>query len=284
MSLEGPQRLTLALALAVSPGCRSRRASPPPPPLGVLHPSSVTEDPRVSDPDNPVWRELWARSTDPGRDRSTSMVRLLDHLRPAPGERLGDLGAGAGYLTFRLAELVGQGGMVYATDTDGALLRWIVWEARRRGVANVQARRVSPERVGLDPGSVDALVLCNVYLFDRGREGSLRGWLREAWEALRPGGRFVVLDDFFRSAPFRVCESCPVARQLTPEEVALLAPGRFQVERRERVAVARVFRPGEAPGYLFTLRRLSPSRDPGGAGSATPSPGGGSPSREPGGD
>src|SRR5437762_12967694 len=52
----------------------------------------------------------------PEREKEEQPARLLDILKLKPGEVVADVGAGSGYLTFRVAERVGPAGKVLAVD------------------------------------------------------------------------------------------------------------------------------------------------------------------------
>src|SRR5207253_7321179 len=52
----------------------------------------------------------------PEREQEEQPTKLLDTLKPKAGEVVADVGAGSGYLTFRLAERVGPTGKVLAVD------------------------------------------------------------------------------------------------------------------------------------------------------------------------
>jgi SAM-dependent methyltransferase len=54
-------------------------------------------------------------------DKFTAPVFAL--LDPKPGEKILDLGCGSGELTVKLAEIVGQGGVVVGTDYSESMVR-----------------------------------------------------------------------------------------------------------------------------------------------------------------
>lgn len=108
-------------------------------------------------------------------------------LHIAPGAVVADVGAGAGYLTHRLAAAAGPNGRVVATDIDAASLARI--GARGPGEAPIVTRAVSPTDPGLEPGRYDLILLSEVdhLLVDRA------AFLRALVPALKPGtGRVAV--------------------------------------------------------------------------------------------
>jgi SAM-dependent methyltransferase len=110
------------------------------------------------------------------RDRLRQPDRVIAALGLAAGQRVADIGAGHGYLTFR----------VVATDIDGAALAAL--RAHRPARANVVVRRVAAEDPGLEPAAFDLLLLSEVdhELADR------VGYLRRLRAALAPDGRLAV--------------------------------------------------------------------------------------------
>jgi predicted methyltransferase len=123
---------------------------------------------------------------------------LIARLGLRPGERVADVGAGRGYLTWRLARAVAPGGSVLATDIDPGALAAIesakVPEPER---ARVQVRRVRASDPGLEPGAYDLVLLSDVdqYLPDR------VDYLRRLAPALAPGGRIAVVNRRTYRAP-----------------------------------------------------------------------------------
>jgi predicted methyltransferase len=118
------------------------------------------------------------------RDRLRQPARLVAALGLAPGQWVADVGAGRGYLTFRLADAVGPGGHVVATDIDHAALAAL----RAEGRANVEARQVAPDEPGLEPARYHLILLSEVdhYLPDRA------AYFQKLRTSLAPGGRLAV--------------------------------------------------------------------------------------------
>jgi predicted methyltransferase len=132
------------------------------------------------------------------RDRFRHPDRVVAALGLAPGQRVADVGAGPGYLTFRLADAVGPRGRVVATDVDDSALAAL--RAHQPARASVVIRKVAPDDPGLEPASYDLVLLSEVdhYLPDRVE------YLRKLRAALAPGGRIAVTNRRWFRAPLIV--------------------------------------------------------------------------------
>src|SRR5215467_1797195 len=73
----------------------------------------------------------------PEREAEEQPDRALDLLNIAKGPTAADNGAGAGYITWRLAERVGPNGKVYANDIQQAMLDLLARNIRERKLENV---------------------------------------------------------------------------------------------------------------------------------------------------
>jgi SAM-dependent methyltransferase len=81
---------------------------------------------------DPTWSAMWPR-----RERMTTEVTryLLDHLAPAKGERVLEIGSGGGTASFAIAERLGHGSVTGA-DISGPLCELARRRAAERGIAN----------------------------------------------------------------------------------------------------------------------------------------------------
>lgn len=73
----------------------------------------------------------------PDRDVWQRPDRIMDELRIAEGSVVGDLGAGSGWFTVRLASRVGPNGKVYAEDIQPEMFSAIKLRVQREGWRNV---------------------------------------------------------------------------------------------------------------------------------------------------
>jgi len=114
---------------------------------------------------------------------------LIARLHLSAAARIADIGAGPGFLTLPLARAVPRG-RVIATDLRPDYLAALAARAAQAGLTNIERRVVTATRTGLDPGSVDVAILCQVdhYLEDRA------AYLAALAPALRQGGRMVLIN------------------------------------------------------------------------------------------
>jgi ubiquinone/menaquinone biosynthesis C-methylase UbiE len=126
----------------------------------------------------------------PEREKEEQPAKLLDTRKPRPGEVVADVGAGSGYLTFRLAERVGPTGKVLAVDIQPEMLALIRQRMKQRGVTNVEPVMGTVTDPKLPAAGVDTIVMVDVY-----HEFSHPYEMTAAMvKALKPGGRLVFVE------------------------------------------------------------------------------------------
>ena len=114
----------------------------------------------------------------------------LDALGIKPGMVVADVGAGTGYMTLRLAKLVGPSGKVYAEDVQQEMLRRLRQSAAEAGLANIEGVLGAEADPKLPAGKLDLILLVDVY-----HEFSQpQAMARKMREALKPDGRLVLLE------------------------------------------------------------------------------------------
>jgi predicted methyltransferase len=163
--------------------------STPAPPAAPLGPGAVRDI--VDAPDRtPEDRKL---------DATRHPAELLTFLALSPGMVVADLGAGGGYTTELLARAVGPSGKVYGHNDPDLLRRFLerIWAPRLALPADKNVVRVDlPFDDPLPPEAknLDAVVMFLFY-HDTVWIGVDREKMNRAvFEALRPGGKYVVVD------------------------------------------------------------------------------------------
>jgi predicted methyltransferase len=158
-------------------------------------------------------------ATHPSRDIIAHPEQVLALMDLQEGDDVADIGAGTGYYTFRMAREVGPTGSVVATDTDYA---WTLGQLMAKKMADPELNPYDNVRMWthkrrdtqLEAESADLVLLSQVtaMLVDPDElpwvstqrlfpwPESLGAWypgeerlVRSCWEALRPGGRLVVI-------------------------------------------------------------------------------------------
>lgn len=130
------------------------------------------------------WMDRASREQEEAPERALSAVGIR------PGMIVADVGAGSGYMTLRIAPLVGSAGKVYAEDIQPALLQLLQQKARVAGASNVEIVLGSETDARLPENAVDLVLLVDVYHeFHHPQE-----MLRSIRRALKPGGQLVLVE------------------------------------------------------------------------------------------
>ena len=111
---------------------------------------------------------------------------LVDELRPAPGERVLDVGCGRGAALFPLADAVGPTGSVLGIDLAPRMVQATAADAA--ALPHVEVRVADASAPGLTPSSYDVVASSLVLFFLREPGAAVATWT----ELLVPGGRLGV--------------------------------------------------------------------------------------------
>src|SRR5437899_9457540 len=99
----------------------------------------------------------------PEREAEEAPDAALDAIGIARGATVADIGAGAGYFTWRLAERVGPTGKVYANDIQPEMLELLRKNIDARHLTNVETVVGAEDDPKLPAGRVDLVLLVDVY-------------------------------------------------------------------------------------------------------------------------
>jgi SAM-dependent methyltransferase len=126
----------------------------------------------------------------PDRDAWQKPDQIMDALAIADGSVVADIGAGAGWFTIRLARRVGPNGTVYAQDVQRQMLEAIRRRSAREGLSNVHTRLGEGSAPNLPAGTLDAVLVVDVYPVVADRVALLRNLAA----ALKPAGRIGIVN------------------------------------------------------------------------------------------
>jgi ubiquinone/menaquinone biosynthesis C-methylase UbiE len=124
-------------------------------------------------------RDTWQRPAD-----------VIAALNLHAGDTMVDLGSGAGYFALKLSGAVGRRGNVIAVDVRRLSLTFLWIRAALRGAHNVHAVVTEEDDPHLPSNGADAVLIANTYHEFRDPQGMLR----HVSQALRSGGRLVIVD------------------------------------------------------------------------------------------
>ena len=124
------------------------------------------------------------------REREEDPDLGLRLLKVAKGSSVGDVGAGSGYMSLRLARLVGAEGKVYAVDVQPGMLQLLQQNAAKANVANIVPVLGAIDDPKLPAETLDLIIMVDVY-----HEFSQpQRMLQRMREALKPGGRLALFE------------------------------------------------------------------------------------------
>ncbi len=169
------------------------------------------------------WTTQGSGSREAARERWQKVPEIFALMALAPGRAVADVGAGNGFFTARLADAVGEAGLVYAVDVSERALRDLRARVERDGLRNVKVVAGETDDPGLPEASLDAVLINNAY-HEMDEHQAMLGHL---WMALRPGGRLVILDqvDLSRRDADRARQTASHEIAATVVEADLVAAG-----------------------------------------------------------
>lgn len=155
--------------------------------------------------------ERWAKIfDDPARVEWQKPEHVIDLMDLEPGMHVADLGAGTGFFLGYLSVAVGENGKVQALDVADTLVGHMRERSAEAGWDNVSARLVATDDPAFEPGTMDRILLVDVWHHISHRAD----YAAKLREALTAEGRVVVVD-FTLDSP----EGPPKKHRMPPEQV-----------------------------------------------------------------
>lgn len=107
-----------------------------------------------------------------------------------PGMKVGEVGAGSGYLSRYVAGKIGPDGHVYANELEPKMVEYMKARAANEGLTNFTAVQGTPTSTGFATASLDAIAVVYALSFFDDREAMLKS----ISDSLKPGGLLLVVD------------------------------------------------------------------------------------------
>ncbi len=125
----------------------------------------------------------------PKREQEERTDLLIKNMGLKKGDQVADVGAGSGYFSFRMAELVPDG-KVFAVDISPQMLGIVRAKMASKKVTNVEPVLSTIKDVKLPPGSIDYVLIVDAYHeFSHPREMA-----QSIFNALREKGRLILIE------------------------------------------------------------------------------------------
>jgi ubiquinone/menaquinone biosynthesis C-methylase UbiE len=126
----------------------------------------------------------------PGREREENTQRALEELHLTPGMVVGDVGAGTGYFSLKIAKRVAPTGKVYANDIQPQMISKLRASAEAAGITNVVPVLGTESNPNLPIAQLDLIIMVDVY-HELSRPQRM---LQQLHAALKPNGQLVLLE------------------------------------------------------------------------------------------
>jgi len=170
--------VVLGVALVVAlPGSRSDAQT-------RTHPATGRQFAPTMSVEGASWLERRERELEEDPDLALRLLKI------SKGAVVGDVGAGSGYMTLRLARLVGPEGRVYAVDVQPGMLQILQQNAAKAKRDNVVPVLGTFDDPRLPAGALDLIIMVDVYH----EFSEPQKMLQRMREALKPGGRLVLFE------------------------------------------------------------------------------------------
>jgi ubiquinone/menaquinone biosynthesis C-methylase UbiE len=166
---------------------------------------------RVSDEE--IGRYRWMAD----RARS-SEAELWTTAGIVPGAVVADVGCGPAAVALVMAEVVGDRGRVIGVERDPSALDAARQVVAQAGATNVELRQGEGTATGLEPGSVDVVVMRHVLAHNAAQEGEI---VKHLATLVRPAGSVYLLDIDFPA--FRMVDIDPDLEDVNPAYARLHA-------------------------------------------------------------
>jgi predicted methyltransferase len=161
--------------------------------LAAISSSPAFQDSRPANAGNPSTLEDF-KAGDVNRETYQKATDLLAALQVSRGDWVADVGAGAGYYSMRLAEMVGPEGRVFAEDISSSAMGWLNARVKVFNLRNVEVVKGEIDDPKLPAGRLAAVLIVDSYHHFTNHQAMLEKILH----ALMPGGRLVIADYSFR--------------------------------------------------------------------------------------
>jgi ubiquinone/menaquinone biosynthesis C-methylase UbiE len=136
------------------------------------------------------WKDVYSEKAWQERDAWQKPEDLIARLQIRAGSKVADIGCHHGYMSFKLARVVGSSGKVYAVDVEQDKLDKLTAYSTRNNFLNVMAVKGDYSNPHLPDGILDAVIILDTY-HEMDDHDMI---LKHVKSALKPGGRLLLCE------------------------------------------------------------------------------------------
>jgi ubiquinone/menaquinone biosynthesis C-methylase UbiE len=192
-------------------------------------------------------------ASEPSRERWQHVDEIFKAAGIVGGSSVADVGAGDGFLTLRIAPIVGENGHVFAVDIADAKLQSLKRRVAEAHFGNVEIVKGNEDDPRLPAGQLDSVIILNSYH----EMPRFREILLHIRVSLKPGGRLLIAEPGPLPAEQTRAEQIArhhISSKFVAEEMA--QAGFTILEQRERFAEI-----PEANWYSLVVGQLPSSEE-----------------------
>lgn len=136
---------------------------------------------------------------DPNRNLWDFTDEVMHLLPLKKGAKVADVGCGFGYNTVRLKKIIGDDGLVYATDTEGSYIDYIKDFLNKNNISGIIPIKSESDNISITD-TVDMVFMSSLYhiIYTWSREDERKSFLSSLKNKLKEGGYLVVVDNISR--------------------------------------------------------------------------------------
>ena len=136
------------------------------------------------------WKNIYSSHAWAERDKWQKADALIGLLNISSGSQVADVGCHEGYMTFKLATVVGTSGAVYAVDLSESKLEKVKARADENQLTQVKIVKGAPDNPKLPSEILDAVIILDTF-HEMDDPAEI---LQHIKTSLKPGGRLLIAD------------------------------------------------------------------------------------------
>lgn len=208
----------------------------------LFHGTVLAQDP---------WKNIYSQHAWTERDKWQKPDALIGLLDIGSGSTVADIGCHEGYMTFKLARVVGVRGVVYAVDVGEAKLEKVRKRATESKLTQVKVVKGDYDDPKLPPNVLDGAIILDTYHEMDDHEEILQ----HIMHSLKPGGRLVICEPIADSRR-EVSRAAQEAKHELSMEYALadLKKAGFRILNQEDPFIDRTKQKGDKMWVLVAVK------------------------------